>query len=402
MMKNYGLTTVASFLDDNIVYRNLQPVDARLPAFADIAGCLGISTRSTPRKSEADYARVMAFLLRQAHAMAGSGAAVKRLVYVGDTQLNDGTAFANLCRAGGWPGIAFIGSEKPQPPAVQLAAAGPGASGSHTLYLANRWSMLDDFDQYCREHGFPIDEGTAVILDLDKTTLGARGRNDHVINVARLDAVRETVEDLLGDAFDSQAFEQTYDLFNDTEFHPFTTDNQDYLAYLCLILGSDLFPPEDLASRIRTGELERFTQFMAQVDDRAQALPDSLRGLHEDIYVRVQAGDPTPFKAFRYNEYRTTVGRMGHLAAGAKASALLAGEIVITQEVREIAHAWREQGALLFGLSDKPDEASIPTAALVAQGYQPIHRQPTHAVGSAQISARIETLETGGLSEEIV
>ena len=46
-----------------------------------------------------------------------------------------------------------------------------------------------------------------------------------------------------------------------------------------------------------------------------------------------------------------------------------------------LAHAWREQGALLFGLSDKPDEASVPEASLAAQGYQPIHRQETHAVG---------------------
>ena len=60
---------------------------------------------------------------------------------------------------------------------------------------------------------------------------------------------------------------------------------------------------------------------------------------------------------------------------------LLANEIVITQEVREVALAWRERGALLFGLSDKPDEASIPQPAQAAQGRQAIHRVETHAVG---------------------
>ena len=64
-MKNYGLTSVATFLDDNIVYRNLQPMDDRLPGFGDLARDLGISTTSTPRKSEEDYARVMAHLLRR-------------------------------------------------------------------------------------------------------------------------------------------------------------------------------------------------------------------------------------------------------------------------------------------------------------------------------------------------
>ena len=67
-MKNYGLTSVATILGDNIVYRNLQPMDHRLPTFADIAGELSIDTRSAPRKSEDDYARVMASLLRRARA----------------------------------------------------------------------------------------------------------------------------------------------------------------------------------------------------------------------------------------------------------------------------------------------------------------------------------------------
>jgi hypothetical protein len=380
-MKNYGLTSVATFLGDNIVYRNLAPLDRRLPTFADIASRLELSSQSTPRKSERDYARVMAALLRQARALDGSAAAIERLIYVGDTRLNDGTAFANLCAAGAWPGLAFICAENAQPPAVQVSAATDDATVDATLYLVNRWAMSADFDQYCQKNGFPIDASTAVVLDLDKTTLGARGRNDHLINAARLEAVHQTVQTLLGDAFDPDSFKNTYDLFNDTAFHPFTTDNQDYLAYLCLILGSELFAVDQLAKDIRSGRLQSFIEWMDEVEVRAHDLPESRRTLHDDIYARVQAGDPTPFKAFRYNEYRTTVGRMGQLAPDAAAAALLDQEIVLTQEVREIALTWRSQGALLFGLSDKPDEASIPTPTLAAEGYEPIHRTPTHAVG---------------------
>jgi hypothetical protein len=73
---------------------------------------------------------------------------------------------------------------------------------------------------------------------------------------------------------------------------------------------------------------------------------------------------------------------MGHLPADAPVATLLADEIVVTQEVRSMALAWRERGALLFGLSDKPDEASIPTEALATQGYRPIHQTATHAVGT--------------------
>jgi hypothetical protein len=242
--------------------------------------------------------------------------------------------------------------------------------------------MLAAFDRYCREQNFPFDEETAIVLDLDKTTLGARGRNDHVINEARLAAVRQTVAAMLGDDFDPEAFERAYNLLNQTEFHPFTTDNQDYLAYLCLIVGQGLYPLPDLVEAIRSGQWTRFTQFLDAVEARAAALSERLRVLHNDIYQRVRAGDPTPFKAFRYNEYLTTVGRMGQMPEGSDVADLLAQEIVLTQEVRENAGRWKQAGALLFGLSDKPDEASVPTEALAAQGYRPIHRTPTHAVGA--------------------
>jgi hypothetical protein len=54
---------------------------------------------------------------------------------------------------------------------------------------------------------------------------------------------------------------------------------------------------------------------------------------------------------------------------------------VLTQEVRERASDWLFKGALLFGLSDKPDEASIPSTPLASQGFLPIHKVETSVVG---------------------
>jgi hypothetical protein len=386
-MKNHGRTSVCEFLGDFVVYRNLAPIDPRLPPLAEIQPRVGLSAGVIPRKSEPEYARVIVHLLRQARALDAPGSPVGRLVYVGDTRLNDGGAFANICRAGDWPGLAFIGADRDEPANVQLIPATPDAvSGQRDamIYLANRWVALADFDHFCREREFPLDEGTAVIVDLDKTALGARGRNDHVIDRARVEAVRRTVGELLGAEFDSKGFQAAYDLLNQPEFHPFTADNQDYLAYVCLILGSGLYPLEPLVASVRTGRLATFQQFITEVDNRAGELSPDLRAIHHSIYARVQQGDPTPFKAFRYTEYLATVERMGWLGDGATVDELLADEIVITQEVREVALAWRAQGVLLFGLSDKPDEASIPTDDLAAQGYQPIHRTPTHSVGNDQ------------------
>jgi hypothetical protein len=375
-MKNYGRASIYEFLGDFVVYRNLVPLDARLPSLAELGPEVGLPEGVTPRKSQPEYARVMARLLQRARALDAPDASIERLIYVGDTRMNDGTAFANICHAGAWPGLAFIGTERDEPARVETVE-----QGDTTLYLANRWAAISDFDRFCRGREFPIDEWTAVVVDLDKTALGARGRNDHVIDRARVEAVRRTVGDLLGDSFDPQGFQTAYDCLNQPEFHPFTADNQDYLAYVCLILGSGLYTLESLVTEVRAGRLVTFEQFIAGVNDRAAELPADLCHIHSGVYALVQQGDPTPFKAFRYNEYRATVERMGWLDDGAPVVELLEREIVVTQEVREMALAWREQGALLFGLSDKPDEASIPTDGLAAQGYRPIHRAETHVVG---------------------
>ena len=376
-MKTYGRTAISETLGDRIVYRNLAPLDPRLPALGDVAGELGLPASSIPRKSEADYARVVVRLLKAAMDLDAPGRRLERLVFVGDTRMNDSTAFANLCQAGNWPGLAFIGAETKAPPEVEMV----NMPGGHPLYLANRWSALPDFDHYCAAQGLPVDETTAVVVDLDKTALGARGRNAHVIDDARVRAVHTTVAGLLGAAFDQQVFQTAYDQLKQPEFHPFTADNQDYLAYICLVLGSGLIDTGALIADVRRKKVISFRQFIDIVEARLDELPGGLVEIHAEIYALVQAGDPTPFKAFRRNEYLETVGRMGYLADGTPVEILLRDEIVLTQEVRQMAQEWRQRGALLFGLSDKPDEASIPTPEQADQGFLPIHRTLTHAVG---------------------
>ncbi len=376
-MKVYGLTTIDAILGDMIVYRNLEPMETRLLGLHAIAPSLGIAPHATPRKSEPNYARVMTHLLHSARALEAPRATLRRLIFVGDTRMNDGLAFRNLCGAGGWAGAAFIGSENRKPDEQELV----NADGLTTM-VANRWHMLFDFAAHLDAVGFAVDENTVVVLDLDKTTLGARGRNDHVIDTARLAAVRETIATLLGADFDIGQFETSYALLNQPEFHPFTSDNQDYLTYLCLILGSGAASLDTMVREIRDGTLTRFADYLQRIDGIKGALSPNLRDLHGDIYTRVAAGDPTPFKAFRYNEYRATVSRMGHMPGDATIDALLAQEILITQEVLQVATHWRDLGALIFGLSDKPDEASVPSTVLAEQGYKPLHQTPTHAVGT--------------------
>lgn len=382
-MKVFGRTTVSEFLGDLVVYRNLEPIDPRLSGLDKVRDKVGLPAGRVPRKSEPEYARVIVHMLQQARKIHAPRTTIGRLIYVGDTRLNDGTAFANLCQAGGWPGLAFIGTETNEPARVEVVNA-PSATvqiDALFLYLANRWAALADFDSFCTDQGFLIDAATAVVVDLDKTALGARGRNAQVIDHARVQAVRDTVADLLDKVFDAVAFRTAYDQLNQPEFHPFTADNQDYLAYICLILGSGMYGLDGVVCDVRSERLRTFAQFISQVDERSSEMSPELATIHTEIYANVRAGDPTPFKPFRYNEYQTTITHMGRLGDDATAEELLTNEIVITQEVRALALEWRERGALLFGLSDKPDEASIPSYTLAMQGYRAIHQTETHAVG---------------------
>ena len=72
---------------------------------------------------------------------------------------------------------------------------------------------------------------------------------------------------------------------------------------------------------------------------------------------------------------------MGKSTRAASAEEILSSEIVVTEEVRDMALVWKERGAILFGLSDKPDEASIPSPDLARQGYVPIHQVEAWSIG---------------------
>jgi hypothetical protein len=388
-MKNFGHTSLSEFLGDRVVYRSLIPADPNLPSLGDIAPRIGLQPGCIPRKIEGDYARVILYLLQQTQTQRSVALKINKLIYLGDTRLLDGAAFANLCQVSGWPGLAFIGAENQKPAAVEIVKAtqnnsheiSKSDSGAPLLYLSNRWAALTDFAAYAECHGLPIDETTAVVVDIDKTALGARGRNGQVIDQVRVQAVHDTVATLLGASFAPDGFRAAYDLLNQPEFHPLTADNQDYLAYICLVLGSGLYQLEGVVADFRSGQLNSFEQFMNIVQTHRQALPARLGAIHAEIFANVQNGDPTPFKAFRRNEYLRTIARFSCLGEAEPMEAYLNQEILITEEVRQAALAWQRKGALLFGLSDKPDEAATPTPELAAQGYQPIHQALTHSIG---------------------
>lgn len=352
-------------------------MDPRLPSLEELSRSAEISSGRIPRKLERDYARVMVEYLRQARRLTLANGELRKLFYIGDTQLNDGMAFTNLCKAGEWRGLAFIASENDEEERIAIER-----QDDQIVCLANRWSALSHLDDYLGEVDTHVDEATVVVIDLDKTAIGARGRNDQVINQARIEAVKETLIALVGEGFSLPDFQVAYDLLNQPEFHPLTEDNQDYLAYICLILSSDLWDLSGLVDGWREGQISSFRHYLELVEGSKGALSVPLQAIHAEVLARTREGDPTPFKDFRRTEYLTTVGRMGALGEGASVERMLSEEILITAEVKQEAERWAGDGALLFGLSDKPDEASVPSREQAEAGYQPIHRTMTHVVGS--------------------
>ena len=386
MLINIARGSLHEFLGDRVIYRNLNAADLTLPRFVKLQAGLDLQNSRLPRKSEGEYAQVVAKLLSIAQTNRGISRPLQRLLYIGDTQMLDGTAFSNLCMVTGWSGLAFIGSEDNKSLSVTIEQHPLGGQ----LYLANRWNALQNFAAYLENKGFIVDETTAVVIDLDKTALGARGRNGGVIDQARLQAVYDTAESLLGGTFDRHNFQIAYEQLNHPEFHPFTTDNQDYLVYICLVLNCGYSNIEQLLDDVRAMRLNSFLQFITQVHTQIKTLPRHFQEVHQEIYSNVQTGDPTPFKAFRRQEYLRTITCFGKLSDNAPVENMLTQEILITGEVRQVALVWQTQGALLFGLSDKPDEAATPTEDLEKAGYEPIHRALTHVVEEEQIYIREE------------
>jgi hypothetical protein len=357
---------------DLVIFRDLNPLDARLPRFDDAWQDMGLSSPARPRKHEPEYARAVAWLLGRARSLERPDVSLQEIFYIGDTALSDGNAFLNLRAAGNYRGWAFIGAERSD---ERPAREDDG------IYVANHWRDLAEYIARLLGRGAALDACTAAIVDIDKTALGARGRNDRVIDGARIAAMETLMAEVLGSAYSPLAFQAAYAEFNASRYHPFTADNQDYLAYVCLMVTAGLCSVEDLAADIRGGRPATFPDFLALVDARRSELAPALASVHDEVRERVAAQDPTPFKTFRRREYRETADRMGNLPDAAPEAQRLAEEICLTQEVIDLLRWLQARGCLLLALSDKPDEATIPAPDLAALGYRPLHRIPTHVAG---------------------
>ncbi len=370
----YRRKCLADFLGERVAYRNLVPADPTLPRLESFWQEIGLNSSRAPRKTAPDYAAVVYRYLQAAQSQRGQPP-LEGLLFVGDTLMNDGTAAKNL--GAFLPVRCFIGADK-------LADAPKVAADSY-LMKANRWQALADFLAWVQAEGFALDGRTGLIFDLDKTTHGARGRNDHAIDQARINAVRGTVEEVLEETFDEAGFRSAvYDRLNKPDYHPFTADNQDYKAYISLMVAGQVYPPECFWADLEAGRLTGFKQFVTVCDARQAQMSNGLLAAHREVTGNMAKGDPTPFKSFRFREYHATVNLIDYLPDDTPETDLLADEIVMTGEVADLAEQVAAQGVLVFGLSDKPDESTLPPPESAADAL-PLHRVVMKVVGQLEM-----------------
>lgn len=227
----------------------------------------------------------------------------------------------------------------------------------------------------------PVDATTVILLDIDKTLLGARGRNDTVIDQARTAAMEAVCIDALGAAFDRAAFHTARETFTTQTYEHLTGDIQDYVAYLCLICAARVLRVEQIVDAINHHEVASIHDIARLVEHVLPARNTSFHAAHSAIAARMTADDPTPFKAFRRREFVETVARM-RASGGAEEVPDLAAEVVLTGEVLDVARRWQRMGALIVALSDKPDESALPDETQRQCGYLPLHRTQARIVDS--------------------
>ncbi len=370
-LKVVGRSRLSELFGDFVVFRRMEPVDRRIPSAAEAWREIGLESPRPPRKRERAYGVAAAWMLSRMQELVHPGTPVREIVFVGDTA-GDVNAFRLIKDATGWNGAIFVGKDLP-------GQDNPLRQESDDLWRGS-WASLSGWGKALLDAGMRLDETTAVVVDMDKTAIGARGRNNGAIDRARLAAMQKVISEALGEHLDPARFAEAYGELNRARFHTVTEDNQDYLAYTCLAVSAGAISTGELAEAIGEGRFSCFEDFIRWSGEQpaVRAIPEMFE-IYRQVLSFVEAGDPTPFKAYRFEELRQTVARMGHLEPSTPMDERMREEICITGEVWDISRWLLERGALVTTFSDKPEEASL---APPEAGLPSVHEAETDIVSA--------------------
>jgi hypothetical protein len=337
--------SVTDLFGDAIVLRDMRLRRDALATPEDRPGGISRETEWAPRKRDAGYARE---LLRLIESLGDP----EKIVYVGDSLLQDGVAIRELRQVVSEDRVwGFLC----HPNGVQ-----PGREGVvDGVFLGARWISLSAFIERAQEEGLRFGPGTWVLFDLDQTVYAAKGRDEEPLSRARSSAVGAYLESRLSaESFDSARAECLYREFGRDRYHRLTQDNLDYvvglaLAVLCGLTNVDALREE--ARRADSGIIPVIEQMLHRASMRVDSeVSSEAREALEEMRLGALAGDPTPCKNVRRRECLATAAQM---LSGDENG----GGICLNREVVELLEWVVSAGAQVLAVSDRPVEAASVT-----------------------------------------
>ncbi len=328
--KLYRRGRLSDFFENNIVFRELEPVNKNLPGFSVLKGKLGL--RILPRKKDKEYVKVLSEMFRAAGSFS-------KIIYIGDTLMSDLSVINNFAESGLFKTIGIITRE----------GEVDGFEENENYIFSGSWANLPDVLAHIENKFFSVDKSTVVIIDIDKTAIGARGRNEKAIDRARMDAIFMLAKKAFKD-ISAEEFLSIYDKVNKREFFSVTEDNQDFVSILSMLVYGGALGLADL----------RIAQSILNLLKSIKTKNSVLLEYAETVLQNVKAQNPTAFPQFRKAEFEKTITRMDFMQDETPVGTLLSEEITITGEVYDAALDLKSRGALVFGVSDKPGLSSIP------------------------------------------
>lgn len=320
--------TLNDIFNNYIVFRELNPINKSLPSFEEIKAKLHLE--SLPRKKDKEYALVLKEILK-------SALSFSNIIYIGDTFLSDLTVVENLKDLG----IDVFG-------VITDESVSETSSPHDYIVFNNSWSRLEEIvlDK--------IREKTILLVDIDKTAIGAHGRNHLPIDKARTDAIVSLAENVFMRNFhesEKENFLKLYKSIHTKELLNFTQDNQDIVSIVTLIIYSGILSLQEFYKASRENTFEEFVENIS--------VPENLGNLIHEVKENLKQKSPTLFPTFRKIELEKTIARMDFLPDETPLQIIFNEEILITGEVYRIGKYALSKGAVVFGVSDKPEIASF-------------------------------------------
>jgi hypothetical protein len=376
-LSSHGQGKIKSIFGGRIVLRRMERLDTKESLLTSSAGFL--------RKYRPQYAKAISEHLKSRYPD------VTHLFYVGDTYKNDGTLIRNL-QTLGWDTTGFICEPK-----LRIARL----LFNNILYT-NRWTDLVGVTRDMQTKAGP---NMLAIFDIDQTLWAPKGVHEGPLITSRIRAMSRLVDEYVADPDSDVArrakarVKSLYREISEVKYHPFTLDNEDFKAVICVFLGLNLLfdqhrlesggreagaaffeelgrlGTKDFLELTRTKYLPPFTRsqrddeanithFIMETLSTAQTYQYSLYGETNgilvakvvdhlrDVFRETIGNAPIQYATFRAKEFEETLSCAG-------GNGRFDDQLVLNKPVWDVAIWLERRGAHLLALSDRPDESTV-------------------------------------------